>query len=381
MVEQFIDREQELSTLREFFQSDRFELIMLYGRRRVGKTELIKHAAEPFSHLYYLAIEENNLSRFARECIQYDSSFRQFRQDYEVLFEALKNKVQIVIIDEFQNMIKENPAIISLFQALVDLILKSSKIKLVLLGSSTSIMQSRVLEYSSPLYGRRTASILVNPMTFHQMQGFFSKANFLEMAEIYGFADGIPAYLQEVAVPFWDWLYKNLVSLKSIFRDEVDFLLRYEFDNPSMYRQILNAIAHGKTKLNEIKQYIAVQRTDISPYLRNLIEIGLVFREVPVTESEQSRLGRYYIRDNFIKFWFRFIYPSLSALEGGFFQIEKIQAQYPSYMGFVFEQIARQHLITHPIFPFTKIGRWWGAAGEIDIVALDPDTPRILFGS
>jgi len=377
----FIDRERELDALLQVLNSDRFELVVLYGRRRVGKTELIKQSVQGYTHLYYLAIEENNLKRFAEACVEIDPGLRHYQLDYEILFDALKTRVQVVIIDEFQNMIRENPSIISLFQSIIDTDLKDSRLKLILLGSSISIIQARVLDYASPLFGRRTASFLLAPMRFVDISGFFPGASVESLVEIYGFADGIPAYLKEVETPFWPWLHNNLMSLKSLFRDEIDFLLRYEFSSPAVHRQILDAIAHGKTKLNEIKQAMAVKRTDITPYLRNLIDTGLVIREVPVTETEQSRFGRYYIRDNFVKFWFRFIYPSLSAIEGGFFRATTIQDQYPEYLGFVFEQIARQHVIANPVFPFTKFGRWWGQVGEIDIVALDQETDRALFGS
>lgn len=381
MNSSFVDRVQELQTLRQIFSSDRFELVVIYGRRRVGKTALVREAVKELKYLYYLAIEENNLNRFAAICEEFDSEIKKYQRDYEILIEKLKDQIQVLIIDEFQNLIKENPKIVSLFQAIIDTKLITSKLKVVLMGSSISLMTSRVLDYQSPLYGRRTASFQIKPMKFIEIGGFFPNSSIEELVEIYGFADGIPAYLQEIQGSFWPWLYQNLMSLKSLFRDEVNFLLRYEFESPSMYRLILEAIAHGKTKLNEIKQQIAVKRTDISPYLRNLIEIGLIFRDVPVTESEQSRAGRYYIKDNFIKFWFRFIYPALSGIEAGIFQVETIQRQYPAYLGYIFEQIARQHALHHPIFPFTKIGRWWGQAGEIDLVALNNETAEILFGS
>ncbi|HME54400.1 MAG TPA: ATP-binding protein [Candidatus Lokiarchaeia archaeon] len=381
MTFSFIDRERELDALLHVLTSDRFELVVLYGRRRVGKTELIKQSVQGYTHLYYLAIEENNLERFYELCVEIDPELRHYQHDYESLFDALKTRVQIVIIDEFQNLIRENPGIISLLQSIIDTSLKDSRLKIFLLGSSISIIQARVLDYASPLFGRRTASFLLAPMRFADIAGFFPGASVESLVEIYGFADGIPAYLKEVELPFWPWLLDNLMSLKNLFRDEVDFLLRYEFSSPVVHRQILDAIAHGKTKLNEIKQAMGVKRTDITPYLRNLIDTGLVIREVPVTESEQSRFGRYYIRDNFVKFWFRFIYPSLSAIEGGFFRVTTIQDKYPEYLGFVFEQIARQYLIANPVFPFTKIGRWWGQAGEIDLMAMDQETDQVLYGS
>ena len=157
--------------------------------------------------------------------------------------------------------------------------------------------------------------------------------------------------------------------------------MRYEFKDVSTYKLILESVAHGKTKLNEIKNFIKVKRTDISPYMRNLIEVGMIKRVVPVTENPKSRLGRYYLNDNFLKFWFRYIYPNLSSIGEGVFDINVIKEDYSNYLGGVFEEVARQFLIKERerIFGFSKIGRWWHKDKEIDIVAMNDATKEMLF--
>ncbi|MDT7864736.1 MAG: ATP-binding protein [Thermoproteota archaeon] len=157
--------------------------------------------------------------------------------------------------------------------------------------------------------------------------------------------------------------------------------MKYEFEDTSTYKLILEAIAFGKTKINEIKDYIGVKRTDITPYLKNLIEVKMVKRLVPITEKEKSRYGRYYISDNFLKFWFRYIYENLSSIEEGIFDVNTIKQNYNVYLGEVFEEVCRQFLIRNreKIFPFTKIGKWWYKDKEIDIVAFNEQSKEILF--
>ena len=377
----FKDRQNDLANINKLLDSDTFEFIIIYGRRRVGKTELILQATRNTNRIYYLAVGAKNLERFYDLCIRQYPEVSKLRMDWEVLLEYLKDKVDVVIIDEFQNMIQEDANILNIFQSVTDTVLNDSRLKLFILGSSVSIMTSRVLDYKSPLYGRRTGSIDLKAVSFFDLQKFYPDLDVKELIEIYGFADGIPFYLIKLDDHLWPWIGKETGDKNSFLKDEVDFIMRYEFEDVSTYKLILEAIAHGKTKLGDIKDFIGVKRTDISPYLRNLIEVGMIKREVPITEKAKSRLGRYYISDNFLKFWFRFIYPNISAIEEGIFDIDLIKSNYNHYLGGVFENVARQFLIKEKdnIFNFTKIGKWWHREREIDVVAMNELNGEILF--
>jgi len=245
------------------------------------------------------------------------------------------------------------------------------------------MITEKVLSYKSPLYGRRTGSLKLRPMNFFTLREFFPSCSWEELVEIYGMTDGIPFYIIQVKPPFWELLEEELKNPISFFKDEVDFLLRYEFSEVTTYKRILEAIALGKTTLKEIKDFTGLRNSDITPYLRNLIEADLIVREVPITEKKTSKKGRYYVLDNFLAFWFRFIYPNLSRIEEGIFNVDEIKGEYPRYLGWVFEKIARQFLIelnkiNKLPFKFEKIGRWWYKEEEIDIVAFNQD--NILFG-
>lgn len=379
MIIQFKNRTKEMTELREVLDEKTTHLFIIYGRRRVGKTELVLNATKGEKRVYYLATGENNLERFYNACLKHDQSFSSLKKDWEVLFGLLKEKADVVIIDEFQNMIQEDRNILNIFQSIVDTILKGSTLKLFLLGSSVSIMTSKVLSYKSPLYGRRSGSINLKPVKFADMKYFFPGLGMEELMEIYGFADGIPFYINRIDMEFFSWLEKEFSQSRSFLRDEVDFLVRYEFSVVGTYKLILEAIANGRTKLNEIKDFIRLSRTDISPYLKNLMEVGFVRRVVPVTENVKSRKGRYFISDNFIRFWFRFIYPNLSSIEEGVFSAEGIRDEYNSYLGHVFEDVCREFIVLEMPASFSRIGSWWHRDEEIDIVAIDDRKKEILF--
>jgi len=378
----FIDREEELKVLRERLRSNRFELVVVYGRRRVGKTRLVLESVKGSEYVYYLAVEGDNLRCFKRVASRVVPELRYSMEDWESYFNFLKDRV--VVIDEFPNLIKEDPRVVSVFQRVVDTVLNNTKTKLILLGSSVSIMSSKVLSYRSPLYGRRTASIRLGPLKFHHLRGFFPRTSWRELVEIYGLTDGVPYYIERVRTPFWEWLGKELRRPDTFLKDEVDFLMKYEFSDASTYKKILEAIALGRNTPKEIREYLRMRHSDITPYLRNLMETGFIVREVPVTEGPRSKRGRYYVADNFTAFWFRYIYPNLSAIEEGIFDASEVREDYPNYLGWVFEKVGRQLLIElskRGELPFkpTRIGKWWYKDLEVDIVALNPRERKVLL--
>ncbi|MCX6803839.1 MAG: ATP-binding protein [Candidatus Diapherotrites archaeon] len=376
---EFKDRKRELLELSESIKKKSFAFEIIYGRRRVGKTELILHATQKNKRVYYLAVGENNLERFYNTCVEYDSEVGKLKMDYEVLFDYLKDHINVLIIDEFQNLIKEDPNFLSLLQSIVDIKLKKSSLKLFILGSSVSIITSKVMSYSSPVFGRKTASLKLKPVSFFDLHYFFPKASIEELINIYGFADGIPYYLTMIDKPFWAWLEEETKRGKGFLKDEVDFLMKLEFKNASTYKLILEAIANGKNVINEIKDYIKLQRTDLTPYLSNLIEVGFIKREVPITENIKSRFGRYYLNDNFLKFWFKYIYPNLSSVEQGIFKVDVIKKDYSAYLGFIFKNVCKQYLTRKPDLGYSALGRWWYKNNEIDIVAFNEEKKETLF--
>jgi hypothetical protein len=381
----FINRTQELKAIREKLRSKKFELYIIYGRRRIGKTALSLESVRGRDFIYYLATEEDNIKKFKDIGAKSISELKYVEQDWEAIFNFLKDR--IIIIDEFPNLIKEDPKIVSIFQRIIDTILKKSQTKLIFLGSSISMMEDKVLSYRAPLYGRKTGQIKLKPLRFSEIKKFFPKATKEELVEIYGFCDGIPFYLEKVNYPFWKWLNEELKRPDTFLKTEIDFLMKYEFKEVRTYKKILEAIALGNTKLGEIKNYIQAKGTDITPYLRNLMEVEFIEKRSPILSSLKSRKGRYYIKDNFLNFWFRFIYPNLTFIEEGIFQSKEIRKDYNHYLGLIFEKICKKFLIEKKDllpFEFTKIGSQWGKTFqgdqyEIDIIIFDEGGKKAGF--
>jgi AAA+ ATPase superfamily predicted ATPase len=377
----FVNRLAEKKELGKVLDSKTFEFMILYGRRRVGKTTLVLEILKKREHIYYLAIEKNNIQHFVSTAAKKYPEIRNLKEDWEIILDFLKDKSEVVVIDEFQNLIKEDHKILSLFQRIIDTNLKQSSLKLIIMGSSVSMITSEVLGYKSPLYGRKTYSNKIRPMSYFDMAGFFPKANAEQLAEIFGFADGIPYYLEKIDIPFWKWLDRELKE-SSFLKDELNFILRYEFEDLGTYKTILEAIANGKNTVAEIKDFARLQRTDVSPYLVKLANTEFIDREVPITERLISKKGRYYIKDEFVAFWFRFVFTNRSSIEEGVYPASSIKDQYCQYMGFVFEKICKQFLFElqrSGEIQYDKVGRWWHRDVEIDLVALQEKRREALF--
>ena len=243
------------------------------------------------------------------------------------------------------------------------------KTKLILVGSSVSMMKDKVLSYKSPLYGRRTGQIKLESLKFKHISEFYPKASPKELVKIYGLIDGIPYYREKVQTPFWSWLNRELKDPKSFLKEEEDFLLRYEFEEVGTYKRILEAIANGKNKLGEIKSFVAKEL--ITEYIKNLAEIGLIEYIKPIAGGKR---GIYRIKDNFTRFWFRYIYPNLIEIELKLYTANKIKQTYNIYLGEICEKIAKQLIVSKirdgELPEIDKIGKWWHKGEEIDIVGL-----------
>ncbi|MHA1400710.1 MAG: ATP-binding protein [Candidatus Heimdallarchaeaceae archaeon] len=378
----FVNRVGELRAINKRLNSGDFEFIVIYGRRRIGKTALILESIKNLPHIYYLAVDGDNLRYFKRVASKVQPNISKLKDEWELLLEALKDN--IIVIDEFPNLVQEESGILSLIQRLVDTELINSKTKLVFLGSSVSMMSEKVLSSRSPLYGRKTASLKLGSIRFPEIYSFFPQITLQELIEIYGFADGIPYYLKKVQPPFWDWLNNEIHSPDTFLKYEVDFLMKYEFKEVSTYKRILEAVAYGKRTPKEIRDYMGIKHSDLSPYLKNLVETEFLIREVPITERLSSKKGRYFLQDNFLSFWFRFIAPNLSSIEANVFEAEEIKNSYSAYLGTVFEKASQQFLIEinkqgKLPFKFNKFGRWWHRGEEIDLVMLNETKRKALF--
>ena len=386
MITKFVDRERELKALNDAYKKTSFSFYPIYGRRRVGKTELIKQFIKDKPHIYFLATEgtekENilNFKNAAKNVI--DLSF--VKDDFEEIFKYIIHNIDkktVIVIDEFPFLLKANKSISSLFQSIIDLHLSDSKnISLILCGSSVGMMYKEVLDYKAPLYGRRTGQIELKPFFFKDVIKFLNKP-VDECVKIYGVCGGVPFYLKEFVEKkdFFHLIEEKVLSGESVLNKETIFLLREELGEISRYASIIGAISLGYTKLGEIMNHCGFKdKLNIAPYLHVLGRLGIVEKETSITSGMRAR-GIYNIKDEFFRFYFRYVRPNESILENdGVKNISAlIKNDYNTYLGRIFERISKELLLNKHIFQ--KMGRWWYKENEIDIIGLNPDKKQITF--
>lgn len=392
----FINRERELEFLNKSYKEKRSHFIVIYGKRRVGKTELAKQFFKDIPHIYFLADKapEKEQLRLLSEKVGllYKDEFllsRGFGNWYD-FFKYIKEKGKVVIIiDEFPFLIEANNATPSIFQKGWDESIKDSGIFLILLGSSIGMMETDVLGYKSPLFGRRTGQLLIEPLSFRDSRKFFSKKSDEEFMYIYSVLGGTPAYLLQFDpnIDFWTNIKKKILLPEAYLFGEPEFILREELREPRNYFSILRAISMGKTRTSEIINETGFEKNIIGKYLSVLTDLRIIKRDVPVTEKsyEKSKKGLYMINDNFFRFWFNFVFPNKSFIEEGEvgYVIEnKIRPALDIFTSRIYEEVCISYVKKGFLkgLKFNKVGRWWSGDAEIDIVGINEENNSILFG-
>ena len=391
----FIGRERELDALRRLYKTGKFQLPVIYGRRRVGKTALIEQFVRDLPCVFFTAVESDarvNLRNLSRELYAFDHPdanpeaapiFPDFYTAFEAAFDLARERQVVFVLDEFPYLAKADTGVPSYLQALVDRNKESSRLFLILCGSSMSFMKEQVLDDKSPLYGRRTSQIELKPFDFFESLPFLEGMPAQEAAQAYGMIGGIPLYLMQFdgSASLEDNVRATFLDPSSILYEEPSNLLKQEVQKASQYNSILSAIAGGASQNNEIATAVGLTSTEITYYLKELQRLGIVERELPAVKS--GRRAVYRVSDNLFRFWHRFVMPYRSTIERGIASraMAAMEAHMSEYMGPVFEEICRQWLwrqfVTGALdFDFDDIGSWWGSdsrthkEAEVDIVCV-----------
>jgi len=388
----FIGREKELGALNELYMKGDFQFPVIYGRRRVGKTALINEFVKGKDTIFFTGLETNakqNLENFSKAVFDYMSGFgatpvfQGFQEALEYVFALSKEKRIVLVIDEYPYVAKSYKGFASVLQVMIDKYKDTSKLFLILCGSSMSFMEEHVLGYKSPLYGRRTAQFKINAFDFFESRRYFKNFSALDMALIYGIVGGTPQYLLQMNdnLTVEENIKKTFLNTTSYLFEEPNNLLKQEVREPAIYNAIITAVATGSTKLSEISGKVGEETSVCSVYLKNLMSLGIIKKETPITETS-SKKTIYVIADNMFRFWYRFIPGNMSIIQNGIIELayKNISEQLPSYMGAVFEEICKQYLWQlnrqgKAAVTFMDLGRWWGgdpesqAQAEIDILA------------
>ncbi|TKX61860.1 ATP-binding protein [Halorubrum sp. GN12_10-3_MGM] len=386
-----INRETELEWLTSHLSRAERQLLVVYGRRRVGKTTLVTTALDALedTSVYYLCDERgatHNARRFAAQCA---AAFDDITPDVDGFVEAfqyLTARVDgpcVVALDEFSYLVDEDDTIPSVFQTVVDDVLAGTDVSLVLLGSSISMMEEGVLSYESPLYGRRTGQWKLAPLSFADVRAFFPDDDLETQIQLYSVLGGVPAYLEQFdpGLSLLENIEQSILSKGEFLYEEPEFLLRQELREPATYMAILEAIAGGATRVTEIANEIGRDASSLSRYLQNLTQLAILEQEHPVTDPDGR--GLYRLTDDFLRFWFRYVAPNRGTLEQGRTAPVRsaIAETLPTHTSRTFETVCQQAVRT-PGFPVScsRVGRWWYGGEEIDIAGVNRETETLLLG-
>ncbi len=397
----FIGREKELYELNRLYNSGRFEFAVIYGRRRVGKTALINEFIRGKKSIYFMGIESNekqNLENFSKSILETtgqisELTFSSFQAALEAVFRLGEKERLILAIDEYPYIARSSVSLASTLQLLIDKYGASSHLMLILCGSSMSYMEDHVLAYKAPLFGRRTAQLRLLPFSFAETIRCFDNYSDEDKALLYGAYGGTPQYLLQVDTQrSVEENIKNtyLNPASALFEEPVN-LLKQEMREPAIYNAIVTAIASGASRISEITGKIGEDTGTVSVYIKNLISLGIVQRELPFGETIGKK-SIYSISDHMFRFWYRFVPGNTSLIMRGAADLvyNRIAPDFPDYMGKIFETICTEYLWVlllrgkSPVL-FSSLGRWWGTdpvkriQSELDIMG-EQDADTALFG-
>lgn len=417
----FIGRETELKFLQDKYDEKKGQLIVLYGRRRVGKTETLREFCRQKPHVFFSCTQSTDkvqLAKFSKQMLREDIPAKKYIsefEDWERAFHAILelpygDKKKLLVIDEFPYMCRGNKSIPSILQTIWDIELKDRNVMLILCGSAMSFIEKELLAEKNPLYGRATGIYKMNEMGFYDAARFFPNYSEKEKVLAYAVLGGIPHYLnqfdKEISVA--ENIKRNILTKGCVLYSEAEFLLHQELRETAIYNAIIEAVALGNTKLNDIRQKALIEDTSkTSIYLKNLIELGIVRREFSVDVGTKEKVnknrGTYRLTDHFFRFWYAFGFANLSQLEDGDAEgvyEYLIAPALGEFASLAFEDICKEfvrNLQKKNALPFryTKMGRWVGkttvrdknaekglrvAETEIDLLGIGKDEKEYLVG-
>ncbi|SDQ94528.1 ATP-binding protein [Natronobacterium texcoconense] len=380
----FVNREDELEFLKSRFESERAELIVVYGRRRLGKSALVREAIRTRGDaVYWQATEETaavQLEDFADTAAETFPVVEDVKRDWEALLRTLGRQDGIVVLDEFPYLIESDDALPSKIQRVWDTHLEDTSATVVLVGSSISVMEEKVLGGGSPLYGRRTGSIDLPPLSLSDARRFYPESGPDSVIRAWGVFGGTPYYLQALtpSVSLEENVQRHVLSEHGVLHNEPEFLLRTEFgiQNPQTYYTILRAIARGRREANEIAGFAGIDSNSLGAYLSKLRRLRLVERDIPVTaDPKTTRKSRYRLKEPLFRFWFQYVYGQQEKLVqlGDDAYEQLVEPTFSEYTSEMFERVCQRALPELVPKTYHGIGYWWHDHHELDVVGLGGD--------
>ena len=376
---EFIDREREIEVLSREWRN-RPSFVVLYGRRRVGKTRLMREFSKDKRTFFFTfpeAIKEVQMREFKRAIASFLGDELILKVETDNWFDLLRYLAErvddcLIVLDEFTYAIKSDRKILSDLQRVWDGILSEKNVMLVISGSLLGMMWDDVLSHASPLYGRRTRSIHLKHLDYRNALKFFQDREYGIMA--YMLVGGIPPYLRLASrySSIEEFVREEFLSDYGLFYDEPYVILGEELRELKTYFSILRAIAEGNRRLERIANYLCLPARSVYPYLETLMRLGFVEKETPILGSRKVSLYR--ISDPVLLSWFVLTYPQMTDIASGTARLDDLYKVFSVR----FEDLAREFLLLKRPVEFETLGRWWFRGEEIDIVALGKDTASLI---
>ena len=401
----FVGRQKELEQLERAYESDKFQMAVIYGRRRVGKTTLIAEFARDKRTLFFTALEQadaDNLADFSRKMASFfglpeDIRFESWRSAIDFLCSRAASERFVFVFDEFPYAVKRQPGLPSMLQVAIDHQLQHTQCYMVLCGSNQGAMESDVLGSKSPLYGRRTLQMKLGPLGYAEAALMVPWMEPDDAFRCYACIGGVPYYLAQLREGMS--LRENLASLyfdpSGFLYREPELLLRQELSEPAAYNSILRAVASGANRPKAISERTGIERSSLPGYLSTLTGLGILERVVPFGENpERSKHAVYRVREAMFDFWFRFVMPHVSSVEAGLGKVVAdsiAEDALDTYLGHRFERVCEEWIAAKALsgelpVPVASTGSWWGTdpvareQADIDVLGADPTGKRVVVG-
>lgn len=396
-MKKFIGREQEIKQLKGLYEGASFQSALVYGRRRIGKSELIKQSlkGEKSTVIFYeckQTTEKNNtdgLSEIIADKFNFPKpDFNSFEKALDFLFSYSEKKKLVLVLDEYPYLHKIIDGIDSILQSLIDKYKDKSKLKLIICGSYLDVMKS-LLDNQNPLYGRISLSLDIKPMDYYDSAKFYPTFSNEDKVKLYSVFGGIP-YYNELINSKWS-VKENIVylitSVNSRLENEINYYLKNEMAKVNNANVVFETIARGLCKFNDIFNATGIDKSStFADVLERLTNIELVEKEAPINDEKNKKKSNYYIKDNLSLFYYTYVYRYLSQRgimnEDAFYE-KYIEGDFEGrYVPKMFERIFKQFLIRknrqgeiNP--PLEKVGKYYyddavnKKNGEFDVVSLD----------
>jgi AAA+ ATPase superfamily predicted ATPase len=401
----FIGREKELQELEKLYKTKTFQFVILYGRRRVGKSTLSSQFAQHKQMVYFTAIESDgkrNLELFSRMVmklrgVQSEAAFSSWEQAFDETADLARNRL-VLVIDEYPYLAQAERSISSILQQYCDTTFSKLPLMIILCGSSMSFMENQVLGYQSPLYGRRTAQIKIEPFGYREAADFVPNYSLEQKALTYGISGGTPKYLElfDDSLSLKNNIINNFLTPAGYLYEEPSNLLKQELREPVKYNLIIEAVAKGATRMNDISTKTGLDSSAVSNYINSLISLGIMQRETAVTEEKNKRKTLYRLADPMFIFWYRYVLGNEFSIVTGDAESlydTEISGDLNHFMGPLFEKMCAEYLgrlnaaSQDKKLPFKirQMGRWWGSnpatktEEEIDLVGINEPLSSALF--